>query len=144
MTQRYVVPEEGLKAAAVGYEEQRRLAYSQGCSGHDIVRAVLEAFIRWQSEREPTDEEAKELIRVAFGYGTNDWNTPTAVAYIAATKDGIKKLLRRMYLSPSRKWTALTTTAKLAMENTYYLAVLHRESHLSTTPRRSRKGRYWA
>lgn len=86
MTQRYVVPEEGLKAAAVGYEEQRRLAYSQGCSGHDIVRAVLEAFIRWQSENLP------KLRWI-------DGNTVDRESYRMGYDDTIYDL-RRMYLSP--------------------------------------------
>ncbi len=57
MTQRYVVPEAGLKAAC---DEICELGTG---SGREVTRKVLEAFIRWQSEnpRVPTGQQLWEM-----------------------------------------------------------------------------------
>jgi hypothetical protein len=88
MTQRYVVPEEGLKAAV---EKCDRANWNMSRHG---IKQALEAFIRWQAENAqvPTEEQAKAL--------TKELDAPYPSLFFIWWPMAFNEWIRRMYLAP--------------------------------------------
>ena len=93
MTQRYAVPEEGLKAALDRFGSRHPFS-------EDIARMLLEAFIRWQSENPqvPTDEQCDELISLIGATGRSLVCYPSRIDRGQA-RTMLTEWQRRMYLA---------------------------------------------
>lgn len=85
---KYVVPEEGLKAALDSAGQT-----VSGCPWQELATKAVEAFIRWQSENPmvPSDEDLEFLQRDAEG---------SVDLGFARRKWYITEWQRRMYLAP--------------------------------------------
>jgi hypothetical protein len=87
MSDKYVVPEEGLKAAIDAAGQTVK-----GCPWQEIVSTALEAFIRWQSENPPVPTNGQiESMRDHIGSQTS---------WIAEVRAICREWVRRMYLAP--------------------------------------------
>jgi hypothetical protein len=86
MSDKYVVPDEGLKAA---HSVSHRIAE------HDTITAAVREFIRWQSENPltPTPGQMCNMEREIMGAQYNK----TPLGPICA----IRNWMRRMYLAPA-------------------------------------------
>jgi hypothetical protein len=103
---KYVVPEEGLKAAVAAAWKHIGFMSPQASPRiqkdiEDGYRAGLEAFVRWQSDnpRVPTDSDVLEILqkRVESGHLSNE-----EYCAIPATtvRCAIRSWLQSMYLAP--------------------------------------------
>ena len=93
MSDKYVVPEEGMKAAIDAAGQTVK-----GCPWQEIVSTALEAFIRWQSENPPapTDEQIREAAKKADPRG--DWKVATS--FLTDYRNFLMLWERIMYLAP--------------------------------------------
>ncbi len=93
MSNKYVVPEEGMKAAIDAAGQTVK-----GCPWQEIVSTALEAFIRWQSENPPvpTDEQIREAAKKADPRG--DWKVATS--FLTDYRNFLMLWERIMYLAP--------------------------------------------
>ena len=93
MSDKYVVPEEGMKAAIDAAGQTVK-----GCPWQEIVSTALEAFIRWQSETPPvpTDEQIREAAKKADPRG--DWKVATS--FLTDYRNFLMLWERIMYLAP--------------------------------------------
>jgi hypothetical protein len=105
MTQRYAVPEDGLKAISVVFDEfldkleDADPFLKSTIEREEFKRKTAEALIRWQSENPqvPTWEQKKALrchLHPAESKGNGAWMGTTDI------EDGAVEWQRRMYLAP--------------------------------------------
>jgi hypothetical protein len=94
MREKYVVPEEGLKAAhSVSY----RIAE------HDTITAAVREFVRWQSENPPeiTEEMRTKARGYVDGHSSPEFRYMFKVAYLAPqpeVPEEIKDLLNKHWV----------------------------------------------
>ena len=95
MSDKYVVPEAGLKAAEMTAEAVWAL---KGTSKFDAFRAGVREFVRWQSENPPvpTDEQIREAAKKADPRG--DWKVATS--FLTDYRNFLMLWERIMYLAP--------------------------------------------
>ena len=98
MEKKYVVPEEGLKAAKTAGEEYLRDNQSRDVYLHEC----LEAFIRWQSENPPeiTDEMKRAAAKYSDGHPWPECRYAFTVAYLSPetkAQEAVRDLVNKSY-----------------------------------------------